>query len=115
VHYTVKLVARNECIEYRDEHDVYRFRVAFKNKTWVVSLPGSKGASYQPHELTHEEGDIVLARVKKYLEKKKYFGVVGPTYPVVFERERDIPAYIVAARERAARYWQDKESKEKAG
>lgn len=40
---SVKLVARNEGIEYKDQFNVYRFGVKLMNKRWVVCVPGSKG------------------------------------------------------------------------
>lgn len=87
-HYQVRLVARNEGIEYSDEYDVYRFNVELTDREWKVYLPGSRGKDYRAYELAGEEKDIVLPRVKKYLESRKYFGVVGPTYPVIFERKQ---------------------------
>ena len=83
--YQVRLVARNEGIEYVDENDVYRFNTALRNGKWTVYLPGSKGKDYRTHELTHEEREIVLLRIKEYLESRRYLGLVGPTYPVIFE------------------------------
>jgi hypothetical protein len=84
-HYQVRLVARNEGIEYSDENDIYRFNVALTNGEWRVSLPGSKGKEYKTYDLTNAERSIVLPRIKAYLESKRYLGLVGPTYPVVFE------------------------------
>ncbi|MHB8812619.1 MAG: hypothetical protein ACYDAE_05085 [Steroidobacteraceae bacterium] len=107
--YSVKLVARNEGIEYRDEHDVYRFNLRLTNKTWTVSLPGSKGRNYQPHELTDEEQSVVLARVKAYLERRKYFGFVGPSYPVIFEREGPVSTAIAEGRMRASKYFDERD------
>jgi hypothetical protein len=82
--YSVKLVARNEGIEYIDEIDVYRFNVELADEKWRVFVPGSKGSNYQRHELTVEEQNTILPRIKKYLESRKYFGIFGPTYPVIF-------------------------------
>jgi hypothetical protein len=84
-HYKVRLVARNEGIEYSDKNGVYRFNVALTNREWRVSLPGSKGKEYKTYDLTDAERSIVLPRVKAYLESRRYLGLVGPTYPVVFQ------------------------------
>jgi hypothetical protein len=84
--YQVRLVARNEGIDYVDEHDIYRFGVTFAEKLWRVSLPCSKGEGFRMHELTDEEAHVVLPRIKQYLESRRYFGIIGPTYPVIFER-----------------------------
>jgi hypothetical protein len=109
--YTVKLVARNEGIEYRDDGGVYRFNVALANDKWVVYLPCSKGDLFEAHELTAEEQERITPRIAKYLEGKKYFGVVGPSYPVVFEREPAASAQVIESRRHASEYWQ-KQGKE---
>ena len=83
--YTVRLVARNEGLEYRDEFDVYRFNVRLAGKKWTVVLPGSKGEHYVTHELSEEERATILPRISKYLGGRKYFGFFGPSYPVIFE------------------------------
>jgi|HubBroStandDraft_1064217.scaffolds.fasta_scaffold302026_2 hypothetical protein len=106
--YSVRLVARNEGIEYRDEHDIYRFNTMLKNKKWTVFVPGSKGKYFEPHELTDEEQSTILPRIKKYLEGKKYFGFIGPSYPVIFEREGQVSIAIEASRLGARRYWDRK-------
>jgi hypothetical protein len=106
--YSVKLVARSEGIEYRDEHDIYRFNTMLKNKKWTVFMPGSKGKYFEPHELTEEEQSTIPARIKKYLEAKKYFGFIGPSYPVIFEREGKVSIAIEASRLGARRYWDRK-------
>jgi hypothetical protein len=103
--FKVKLVARNEGIEYRDEHDVYRFNVSLRNQRWTVCLPGSKGESYQVHELTDEERLLILPRVKQYLEGRKYFGLIGSSYPVTFEREGPISDRMKEARLGAALFF----------
>jgi hypothetical protein len=104
--YTVRLVARNEGIEYRDEHDVYRFGGWLEKKRWIVYLPGSKGEYYEPHELTDEEQNTILPRIKAFLEGRKYFGFFGRTYPVVIEREPPVSDRIAAARRFGQEYWQ---------
>jgi hypothetical protein len=108
--YKVKLVARNEGIEYRDERNVYRFNVALANERWTVYLPGSKGESYQVHELTDEERLLILPRIEKYLEGRKYYGLVGPSYPVTFEREGPISDETKEARLRAARFFENRKN-----
>jgi hypothetical protein len=104
--YKVKLVARNEGIEYRDEHDVYRFAASLKNQKWTVYLPCSKGESYQVHELTDEERLLILPRIEQYLEGRKYYGLVGPSYPVTFKQEGPVSDEIKKARLRAARFFE---------
>lgn len=104
--YTVKLVARNEGIEYRDELDVYRFNVGLTDGKWKVYLPGSKGENYQAHELTVQEKTIILPRIAKYLESRKYFGFFGPTYPVILEEEGSVSTAVAASRQRGSQFWE---------
>ena len=108
--YKAKLVARNEGIEYRDEHDIYRFNVSLANQRWTVYLPCSKGEGYQVHELTHEEQLLILPRIKQYLEGRKYYGLVGPSYPVTFEREGPISDEMKEARLRATQFFEKRQS-----
>jgi hypothetical protein len=105
--YTVKLVARNEGIEYRDEGGVYRFDVSLTNKNWVVYLPCSKGDFYQTHEFTEEEKRKIIPRIIDYLENRKNFGIFGSTYPVKIEREGQISERVEQSRIRASKYWTD--------
>jgi hypothetical protein len=69
--YTVRLVARNEGVEYRDQFDVYRFDVTLAGKKWTVVLPGSQGEQYATHELSDDERATILPRISKYLEGRK--------------------------------------------
>jgi hypothetical protein len=103
--FKVRLVARNEGIEYRDAHDVYRFNLRLESKVWWVLLPGSKGEHFEPHELTPDEEAVVLPRIKQYLEGRRYFVLFGPTFPVVIEREPPVAGEIAAARKRSQAYW----------
>jgi hypothetical protein len=82
--YEIRLVARNEGIEYTDLQDVYRFNVALIGKEWNVWLPGSRGQNYQTHVLDDEERERILPRIEKYLASRRYFLLVGPKYPVRF-------------------------------
>ena len=84
--FKVRLVARNEGIEYVDEQDIYRFDVSQVDGLWRLRLPGSKGKSFDTHELTADEERVVLARVTSYLRARKYFGIIGSTHPVIVER-----------------------------
>lgn len=89
-HFKVRLVARNEAIEYFDENGVYRFQVSLLGNRWVVYLPGSKGHDFVIHELSEEEGKVVLPRIRNFLESRKYFLIFGKTFPVAFERKEPL-------------------------
>ncbi len=109
--YTVKLVARNEGIEYCDEGGVYRFNVTLADKTWIVYLPCSKGDFYEAHEFTEDEQKKIIPRIVEYLENRKFLGMFGSTYPVKFEREKSISAQVAKSRRDASRYWSDLQKK----
>jgi len=106
--YSIKLVARNEGIEYVDARDVYRFNVTFADKVWGVFLPCSKGKYYESHELTETERAVVLPRIAKFLKGRKFFGLFGPSYPVSFNPEPPVSAEVQKARRGAAEFWAQK-------
>ena len=107
--YTIRLVARNEGIEYCDEGGIYRFNVNLTDKKWVVYLPCSIGDFYQTHEFTEDEQKKIIPRIIDYLENRKYFGIFGPTYQVEFEREKSISAQVEQSRQLASKYWLDQQ------
>ena len=109
--YSIKLVSRNEGIEYRDDNDVYRFNVNLIDKNWVVYLPCSKGNFYQLHEFTEDEKERIIPRITDFLENRKYFGIFGSTYSVKFEREGVISKQVEQSRLRASKYWSDQKNK----
>jgi len=67
--YRARLVARNEGLRYEDPDGVYRFDVSLEGKTWVVSLPPSRGREFEPHVLTDEERARILPRVRSFLSR----------------------------------------------
>ena len=88
--YTIKLVARNEGVEYRDRIDVYRFNVEMRDDRWIVRLPGSKGSRYVRHDLTSNEQRTILPRIEKFLRHVKWFGFIKQSRSVVFEAEDSV-------------------------
>jgi hypothetical protein len=58
------------------------------------------------YELTDEERSRILPRIEKYLVGRKYFGFIGPTYPVSFENEGPVSREVAENRRRAAEWWQ---------
>ena len=109
--YSVKLIARNEGIEYHDESGVYRFNVSLTEKKWVVYLPCSKGDFYQSYELNEAEYNKIIPHIVEYLENRKYFGIFGSTYPVIIEREGATSPQLEQSRQRASKYWADQQEK----
>ncbi len=109
--YSVKLVSRNEGIEYRDENDVYRFNISLTDKNWVVYLPCSKGKFHKTHEFTEDEKKYIIPRIIDYLENRKYYGIFGSTYPVKFEIEGPISKQVEQSRLNASKYWSDRQKK----
>lgn len=65
--YAIRLVARNEGIEYREGGEVYRFNVSLANRQWSGYVPGTKGDFFEVHELSAQERDRILPRIALYL------------------------------------------------
>lgn len=80
--YSVRLVARNEGIQYVDDVDIYRFKVSRDGEVWTLYVPGSKEPDYEVHDLDDEEKERILPRVVHYLERTKYFAFLRSKYSV---------------------------------
>jgi len=85
--YHVSLVARNEGLEYRDRFGEYHFDVRKEGRRWLILLPGSWGADFQPHELTPDEECRIIPRLEKYLSRIWWLGVFPRSYSVGVARE----------------------------
>ena len=103
--YTVRVGPRCESVEYREGGEVHRFELAFKDRRWVVYLPGTSGEFFEQHNLTDSERDRVLPSIKGHLESRRNFWWFGPTYPVIFEPEPALTPEIVERRARAVAYF----------
>ena len=86
VPYKIRL-ARNEGVEYRDAHDVYRFNLSLTGYEWTLTLPGTKGDNFETHELSKEEEARVLTRIVDYLSTIKWLGFIPVSYTVKIVRE----------------------------
>jgi hypothetical protein len=80
--YSIRLVARQEGVEYRTATEVYRFDVLLHEGEWRLYLPGSRGEACTPHELTEREAAEILPRIEAYLRQDRLFGVPFGTRPV---------------------------------
>jgi hypothetical protein len=80
--YQIRLTARNEGIEYRDETMLLRFNVSLRNGTWHIYLPCSRGDKYETYQLTAAEYEKVIPRIKDYLSAIKWFGFFKKKYSV---------------------------------
>lgn len=98
--YTVCVGPRRESVEYREGTEVYRFGLAFKNRLWVVFLPGTRGELFEQHNLSDSERNRILPRIKSYLESRRQFHWFGSAYPAVFEPEPPLTPEIVERRAR---------------
>ena len=87
--FRVRLTARNEGVEYRDETGVYRFNVSLTGRRWTVFLPPSRGDAYQIHAMDEAERSRILPRVIEFLEHVRWFGVFPRAYTVHISDERD--------------------------
>jgi hypothetical protein len=86
--YEVTLDPKGEVIKYRDDVDVYYFRLRRKKRRWIVYLPATKGG-HRRYELNEDEQKVILPRIRNYLEGIRYFIWFG-RFPVIFEREGPI-------------------------
>jgi hypothetical protein len=82
VNYRVRLTAKNEGLEYRDESGVYRFDVSLRDRVWTLLLPGSRGDSYERYLMDQGERSRILPRVIGFLERIKWFGIFPRSYTV---------------------------------
>ena len=80
--YRVRLTAKNEGLEYQDESGTYRFNVSLQDGVWTISLPGSRGDSYERYLMDQSERSRVLPRVIGFLEHVKWFGIFPRSYSV---------------------------------
>lgn len=88
VDYTVRLVARNEGLDYVDDQGIYHFDVQLRGRQWTVRLPATKGLTFEVCEMTAQEQAKILPRVERYLSRIKWFGIFPMSYNVrVVEEE----------------------------
>ena len=80
--YTVRLVARQEGVEYQAAGETYHFDVLLTDGAWQLFLPASRGDDFTPHELTEAEAAEILPRVVRHLAHDRIFGLAYRTYPV---------------------------------
>lgn len=83
--YKIRLTARNEGLEYRDEYETYRFDVSLSGRGWVVHMPPTKG-EFMVNEMSESEESRVLPRVVNYLRTIYWFGIFPRRYSVRVER-----------------------------
>jgi hypothetical protein len=89
--FRVRLVARNEGVEYQDETGIYRFNVSLNDRRWTLFLPGSRGGSYESHLMDEAERSRILPRVIEFLEHVRWFGLFRRSYSVRID-ERPAPS-----------------------
>ena len=80
--FSVRLVARQEGVEYRSAGEVYRFDVLLRDGAWDLYLPCTTGDDFMPHELTEAEAAEIMPRVVDRLAHDRIFGAVVRSYPV---------------------------------
>lgn len=80
--YRIQLIDRGECLEYRDEFDVFYFDAYLGGREWELHLPGSKGEFHEPHEFTIEEESGILPRLIDYLSNFRWLGIFKRSYSV---------------------------------
>ena len=82
--FKVRITARGEGVEYRDENGVYRFYASGGWRQWKIYFPCTKGDDYHLHEMNEEERATVLSNIRNWFQSKRVFGFFGPRYTVSF-------------------------------
>ncbi len=80
--FSVRLVARNEGVRYRDPEGVYEFNVTRNGQEWVVFLPPV------PEFRNEQDESVVIGRVSAALSKIWWFGIFPRRYSVRAELSR---------------------------
>ncbi len=82
--YTIRLTARNEGIEYRNEQGPYWFNVALQGREWTLFVPGSKwlGSPEQPHPMSPDELQLIVPQLINYLSSIRWVGLFRRRYTV---------------------------------
>ena len=80
--YTVRLVARQEGVEYRAAGETHHFDVLLTDGAWQLFLPGSRGDDHAPYELTEAEAAEILPRIVCHLAHDRILGIAYRSYPV---------------------------------
>ena len=65
--YSVRMVARNEGVEYRDAFGAYCFDASLDGGEWKVFVPPTVVVGHAQRELTQGEAARVLPRIVEYL------------------------------------------------
>jgi hypothetical protein len=78
--YSVKLIDRNEGVEYRDSRGAYRFGVRRDGQEWTLLLPPIP-------EMRNVDESQMLDRITAYLSKIWWFGLFPRRYTVRVERK----------------------------
>ena len=84
--YSVRLVARNEAVEYRDAFGAYWFDASLDGGEWKVFVPPTVVDGHTQRELTEEEAARVVPRIVEYLGCISWFGLFPRRYRVSVER-----------------------------
>jgi hypothetical protein len=79
----VRLIDRNEAVEYRDENGVHAFDLRKKGREWTIYLPDSP-------DMTADRERQVIERTTKYLSRIWWFGVFPFRYTVRVERKNGL-------------------------
>jgi hypothetical protein len=79
--YSNRLIARNEGVEYRDAHNVYRFQLGRDGGEWILYLPPIP-------EIRDTNESLVIDRVKARLSRIWWLGIFPSTYTVRTEKAK---------------------------
>ena len=94
--FQVRLVAKNEGLEYEDSSGTYRFDLGRDGKTWLVHLPCAKVGGDSLHRFTEEDRTRILHRIEGDLKRIWWFGIWPNSYNVRFIEDDNAPNRVRA-------------------
>ena len=93
--YSIRRKNRGESLEYSDENGIYEFNAIPYKGIWTVSLIYGTGKnSIENNELTDAEKEIVIPRIKEFIESKRQFPIFWKRYEAKFVHDpENYPKY----------------------
>ena len=90
--FTIRFAARGEGLEYHDVYGVYRFDIGRKKGVYYLQVPGFAGPNSGKRQLSQQEFDRIIPRIKAHLSCEKLFGLFPIHHRVEIVGENEWPA-----------------------
>jgi len=82
--YHIGFTRAKDGVDYRDDYNSYRFALQREGRVWTVRLPPLRGHPLTESQLSDEERQRILPRIREYLRRGRSFGVFPKSYEVNF-------------------------------